>query len=296
MSKNIEWTDALNISSPDWTSPPQPLILFPKPDMSVDIHPRHGLSPRQLQTVTMFQEEGCTFAHPDKRGGLFPSLIVECKSVGTKGLRYVGIDQVNISMGTMLRAFQTMYRRVYNKDHFSIMKPRVFAIVFDQEFITFNFEWMFRDSNNIEVVNLHQTEGFWLGKIDNICKAYDLGQNFKDWLLNDYSIWVRKLLDDFWEKEELDKQFLGSNGRRNGFKRRRSTKKLLPQSNQDFAKSTASQASEEEGQLEGPPRPPRKSKDSEDSIMQWVRIRKPGPQIANTKIQPPRALGLYIPP
>lgn len=26
--------------------------------------------------------------------------------------------------------------------------------------------------------------------------------------------------------------------------------------------------------------------------MQWVRIRKPGLQIANTKIQPPRALGL----
>lgn len=197
MNKNIEWTDALNISSLDWTSPPPPLILFPKLDMSVGIHPRHGMSPRQLQTATMFQEEGCAFAHPDKRGGLFPSLIVECKSVGTKGLRYVGIDQANLSMGTMLRAFQTLYRRVYNKDQFGIMKPRVFAVVFDQEFITFNFEWMFRDSNNIEVVNLHQTEGFWLDKIDNICKAYDLGQNLKDWLLNDHSIWVRKLLDDF---------------------------------------------------------------------------------------------------
>ena len=250
VSMNIEWTDVLNISSPQWTFPPPPLISLPKPDMSVGIHPRQGLSPRQLQVATMFQEEGRTFAHPDKRGGLFPGLVVECKSVDTRGLRYVGTDQANLSMGTMLRAIQTMYCRVYDKDHFSIMKPRAFAIVFDQEFITFSFEWMFRDSNNIEVVNLHQTEGFWLDRIDDICKAYDLGQNLKDWLLNDYSIWVRKLLDDFWEKKELNKQLLGSNGRLNGFKRRRKNpSNLLPPSTssqascQDFTNSTLSQAS-----------------------------------------------------
>lgn len=204
--------------------------------MSVGIHPRQGLSPRQLQVANMLQEEGRSIGRPDKRGGWFPSLIVEVKSVGTRGDRYVATDQANLSMGTMLRAFQTMYRRVYDKDHFSIMKPRAFAIVFDQEFVTFSFEWMFRDSNNNEVVNLHQTEAYWLGRIDDICKAYELGQNLKDWLLNDHSIWVRKLLDDFREKEELDKQPLGSN-ERNGFKRRRKNPPNLLQ------QSTSSQAS-----------------------------------------------------
>ncbi|MCJ1342410.1 hypothetical protein MMC31_000593 [Peltigera leucophlebia] len=82
VSKNIEWTEVLNISSPDWTSPPPP-ISFPKPDVSVGIHPRKGLSLQQLQTANMFQEERRTFAQPDKRGGLFPGLVVECKSAGT---------------------------------------------------------------------------------------------------------------------------------------------------------------------------------------------------------------------
>lgn len=140
VSMNIEWTDALNISSPQWTFPPPPRISLPKPDMSVGIHPRQGLSPRQLQVATMFQEEGRTFAHPDKRGGLFPGLVVECKSVGTRGLQYVGTDQANLSIGTMLRAIQTMYRRVYDKDHFSIIEPRAFGIIYDQEYITFCFE------------------------------------------------------------------------------------------------------------------------------------------------------------
>lgn len=141
-------------------------------------------------------------------------------------------------MGTMLRAFQTMYHRVYNQDHFSIIKPRAFAIVFDQEVVTFSFKWMFRDSNNIEVVNLHQTEGFWLGRIDDIRKAYDIGQNLKDWLLNDHSTWVRKLRDDFWEKK-LNKQLLGSNERPNGFKWRCKKPRLLLPS----TISTLSQAS-----------------------------------------------------
>ena len=52
--------------------------------MSIGIHPKYGLSPRQLQTATMLQE-GRTLAHPDKRGSLFPGLILESKSVGTKG-------------------------------------------------------------------------------------------------------------------------------------------------------------------------------------------------------------------
>lgn len=69
-------------------------------------------------------------------------------------------------MGTMLRVFQKMHRRVYGKDHFSVMEPRAFSIVFDQELVTFNFEWMFPNSDDIEVVNLHQTEGFRLGRQD----------------------------------------------------------------------------------------------------------------------------------
>ena len=60
------------------------------------------------------------------------------------------------------------------------MEPWTFSIGFDQELVTFNFEWMFRNSDDIEVVNLHQTEGFWLGKIDSVYKAYDLGQKLKD--------------------------------------------------------------------------------------------------------------------
>ena len=140
VSMDTEWTDALNISSPECTFSPLPLISLLKPDMSVGIYPRQGLSHQQLQVATMFQEKGRTFAHPDKRGDLFPGLVVKCKSVSTRGLRYVGTDQANLSMGTMLRAFQTMYHRIYNQDHFSIMKPRAFTIVFDQEVVTFSFE------------------------------------------------------------------------------------------------------------------------------------------------------------
>lgn len=105
---------------------------------------------------------------------------------------------------------------------------------------------MFRDSNNIEVANLHQTEGFWLGKIDDICKAYDLGQNLKDWLLNDHRTWVRKLLDDFWEKEELDKHLASKGTGLHGFKRQRKNPPTLPQrtSSQASCDFTNSQASE----------------------------------------------------
>lgn len=105
---------------------------------------------------------------------------------------------------------------------------------------------MFRDSNNIEVVNLHQTERFWLGKIDNICKVYDLGPNFKDWLLNDYRTWVRKLLGDFWEKEELDKHLASKDTGLHGFKRRHKNPPTLSQrtSSQVLCNFTNSQASE----------------------------------------------------
>lgn len=257
VSQKSEWTDALDISSPDWTSPP-PLISFPKPDVSVGIHPRKGLSLQQLQAANMFQEERRTFAQPDKKGGMFPGLVVESKSACAKGGRYVGVDQANLAMGTMLRAFQTMHRRVYEKDHFSVMEPRAFSIVLDQEFVTFNFEWMFRNGDDIEVVNLYQTEGFWLGRIDDIRKAYDLGQNLKDWLLGDHILWVRKLLDDFWIKEGLAKRSLGS-----GFKRRRSSRGPQAQlqhsaSSNAPTNSSANQAlefpiTEEERQLEGPP-------------------------------------------
>lgn len=88
----------------------------------------------------MFQEEGHTFAHSDKQGGLFLSLVVECKSVGTKGLRYVGTDQANLSMGTMLCAIQIIYHRVYDKDYFSIMEPQAFDIIYDQVYIISCFE------------------------------------------------------------------------------------------------------------------------------------------------------------
>lgn len=54
VSMNIEWTDALNISSPQWAFPPPSQISLPKPDMSVGIYPRQSLSPRQLQVATMF--------------------------------------------------------------------------------------------------------------------------------------------------------------------------------------------------------------------------------------------------
>ncbi len=122
----------------------------------------------------------------------------------------MGIDQANLSMGTMLRAFQKIYRRVYETDHFDVMKPQAFSIVFDQEFVTFNFEWMFPNSDNNENDNLHQCEGFWLGRIDDFCKAYDLGQNVKDWLLDDHIPLFRKLLDDFREKEDPTIENLGS--------------------------------------------------------------------------------------
>lgn len=86
VSINTKLTDALNILSPECTFSSPPLISLPKLDMSVGIHPRQGLNYQQLQVITMFQEEGRIFAHPNKRGDLFPGLVVECKSIGTRGL------------------------------------------------------------------------------------------------------------------------------------------------------------------------------------------------------------------
>lgn len=84
--------------------------------MLVGIYPKQGLSPQQLQIATMFQEKRRTFAHPDKQGGLFSGLVVEYKSVDTKALWYIGTDQANLSMGTMLCAIQIMYCFVYDKN------------------------------------------------------------------------------------------------------------------------------------------------------------------------------------
>ncbi|KAL9127164.1 MAG: hypothetical protein Q9217_003897 [Psora testacea] len=227
VSKNTEWTEALNISSPEGTFLPLPSISLPKPDVAVGCLNISGgrtcFRPARQERRPVSQPSGGN------------------KSAGTKGRRYVGTDQANLSMGTMLLAFQKIYHHVYGQDLFAVMEPRAFSIVFDQELVTFNFEWMFQNSRNNQVVNLHQTEGFWLGRSDDVCKAYDMGQNIKDWLLNNHIPWVQKLLDDFWKKVDSAQQNLASNKKSIGFKRRRSTKTLQGQSSQRSA--TPSQAS-----------------------------------------------------
>ena len=96
LSQDMIWTDAFPLEASTAREEP-PSITLPKPDAAFSINAETFLSPRRAGAAESLCRDGSYYGMPDKRGGWFPFLSVEFKAVATKGTRYVGTDQANLT-------------------------------------------------------------------------------------------------------------------------------------------------------------------------------------------------------